>query len=147
VSEVSKYQSQATLGLLGIGIIALPIFFKLPSQFGAYNATLQIENSAAIAQSQTKASENVERSRIEQKKITADAIHDSGILPSGDKLKINNYTYDPKVDPEPTTAGYLADETVFLYDNAGTCVGKIANRKWLFKAWFQDDICKNSPAL
>lgn len=146
---MDKYQAQATLGILGMAIAALPMFVKLPSQFQAYNAVEELQTAVALAQARTKASEDVERNRIEQRKQTSDALHDAGVLPSGQKLKIRNYLYDSKVDPDPDTTGYLADDLVYVYDSSGSCIGRIYHRKWQFKPWFEEhqDICSNAPAM
>ena len=145
---MSKYQTQATLGIIGFGLIVLPMFFKLPAQFTAFDAKSEYENQSVLAQAKTKASEDLERSRIDQRKQTADALHESGVLPSGQKLKITNYLYNSKLDPNPETTGYLASETVYVYDSAGECVGRIWKKKWQFKAWYDErqDICAESPA-
>jgi hypothetical protein len=133
----SKYQKQATLGIVGLFLIASPILLKLPSQFHTFNSTTLLETEAAQEKAEIETSEDLERIKIEQKKQTADKLKQTGLLPSGDKLKIRDY-YDPN------TTGFLKQETIFVYDSAGICIGKIQARKWLWKHFYQN-VCNNVP--
>lgn len=132
---MSKYQKQATLGLIGLACIAFPFFAKLPSQFRAFNTTTQIE-----------ASEDIERVRIDQRKLTADKLAQAGVLPNGQKLKIRRYFDNPSKNPKPETTGWLEDETVFVYDSANVCIGRIKNREWYWKHDYSD-ACDDAPAM
>lgn len=129
----SKYQKQATLGLLGLLCIASPLFLRLPFQFQKYYAQQQIDQS-----------ESKERYRISQRKQTADKLASAGVVPNGQKLKIRNYLDDSNFDPKPETTGWLEDEIVFVYDSANVCIGRIEKRKWLWKHYYQN-VCKNLP--
>jgi hypothetical protein len=144
MTRANKYQKQATLGIVGLLLTGSSLFLKLPSQFQAFNVNSQLEAEAAIAQAKVENSEDIERRRIEQKKETADTLKRTGVLPTGQKLKIRNYYDNPKHNPNPDTTGFLADETMFVYDSAGVCIGKIQNRKWLWKYWYTP-ACKNAP--
>jgi hypothetical protein len=141
----NKYQLQASLGLTSLLLTASPLFLKLPAQYQAFNKSSEMEVDAALASSKTKTSEQIERSRIEQRKETADTLQRTGILPTHQKLKIRRYFDNPKRNPNPDTTGYLEDETVYVYDSAGVCIGRIENRQWFWKYWYKN-ICNNSPA-
>jgi len=131
----TKYQKQATLGLIGIVCIASPLFAKLPAQFQAFNTAAEIENS-----------EEIERTRIEQRKVTAEQLAQAGVIPNGQKLKIRRYVDNPRRNPQPDTTGWLESEIIFVYDSAGTCIGRIEQRKWLWKHHYRN-VCKNAPAM
>ncbi len=141
----SKHQAQFGLILVGSALIASPLFLRLPSQFQAFNTATQLDRDVAQARAEVKASEDIERSRIEQRKETADTLKRTGVLPTGQKLKLRGYYDTPKKDPKPDVTGFLADETVFVYDSAGACIGKIQNRKWLWKTHYPP-ICNNPPS-
>ena len=143
-SRPNKYQKQATLGLVGLLLAASPLFIKLPSQFQAFNANTQLETELAKQKAQVESSEDLERTRIEQKKATADTLKRTGVLPTSTKLKIRNYFDTPKWNPKPDTTGFLEDEIVYVYDSAGVCIGKIQTRKWLWKHFYKN-ACKNAP--
>ena len=130
-----KYTLPTGLGVTGLICVVSPLIFKLPAQFKSFDAAQQIEQS-----------EQVERSRIAQRRETADTLAKAGVLPSGQKLKIRKYFDNPKHDPRPDTTGWLAKETVFVYDAGGICIGKIQNRKWLWTHYYEN-VCNNSPAM
>lgn len=117
-----KYQKQAALGLIGLALIASPMLLKLPVQLQAFATKTQLEQAEAL-----------ERSRIEQRKLSADKLAEAGVIPNGQKLKLRRYFDDPKDDPKPETTGWLESETVFVYDSAGVCIGRIQNRQWYWK--------------
>jgi hypothetical protein len=140
----NKYQAQASLGLAGLILIATPLFLKLPSQFQSFSSTTELEADLARQKAQVEASEDLERSRIDQKKQTADKLKETGVLPSGKKLLVRDYYDNPKWNPNPNTTAFLEDEIVFVYDTAGVCIGKIQARKWLWKHFYQN-VCNNAP--
>lgn len=142
----SRYQIPATLGLLGLLCVASPLIFKLPSQFQAFNASTELEAQTSLQQAQLRNSEQLERSRIDQRKETADRLAQAGVLPTGQKLKIRRYFDTPKRNPKPDTTGWLKDEVVFVYDAAGACIGQIRNRQWFWKHHYKN-VCNNAPAL
>lgn len=137
-----SYQKQATLGLIGAGLIVSPLFFRLPRQFSILNEKHQIAAQSAKIQ----ASEDLERFKIEQRKETADTLNKAGILPSGDKLKIRGYLYNPLHDPKPEVSGFLASDWVWVYDSAGQCIGLIAERRWKWRKYYPP-ICSKAPAM
>ncbi|MEA5574171.1 hypothetical protein [Calothrix sp. UHCC 0171] len=141
----NKYQLQASLGLFSLFLTASPLFLKLPAQYQAFNKNSEMEVDAAIAFSKTRTSEQIERERIQQRKETADTLQRTGILPTHQKLKIRRYFDNPKRNPNPDITGYLEDETVFVYDSAGICIGRIESRQWYWKHWYKN-ACDNSPA-
>jgi hypothetical protein len=143
---MTRYQIPATFGLLGLLCVASPLIFKLPSQFKAFNASTQLEAQTRLEQAQLRTSEELERSKIDQRKETADKLAQTGVLPNGQKLKIRGYYDTPNRNPKPDTTGWLADEEVFVYDAAGTCIGQIRNRQWLWKHYYQN-VCNNAPVL
>ncbi|MBD2302867.1 hypothetical protein [Nostoc sp. FACHB-190] len=128
-----KYQKQALLGLLGLGLIISPWLSQLPAQFKTYNSGITIRES-----------EELERIKAEQRAATADKINELGVMPSFKKLRINDYLNSKRFNPRPNTTGYLEDEIVFVYDSTGKCVGRIEQRQWKWKYRFKN-ACKNSP--
>jgi hypothetical protein len=130
-----KYQKQAMLGLLGLGLIAAPMFIKLPQQFYIFSAVSDLE-----------ARESVERSRIEQRKLTSDKLNETGILPTSLKLRIRGYLDNPKRNPRPDTSYYQQDEQVYVYDSSGRCIGQISERRWLWKYHYRN-VCNLSPQM
>lgn len=144
MNRPNKYQAQATLGIAGLILIATPLFLKLPSQFQSFSSTTELEADLARQKAQVEASEDLERSRIDQKKQTADKLKETGVLPSGEKLIVRDYYDTPKWNPNPSTTAFLEDETVFVYDTAGVCIGKIQARQWLWKHFYQN-VCNKAP--
>jgi hypothetical protein len=141
----NKYQKQATLGIVGLIFVASPFVLKLPFQFASFSSTTQLEAETAFTKAQVAQSEELERTRIAQRKETADKLKETGVLPSGEKLKIRDYYDNPKWNPNPNVTGFLADETVYVYDSAGVCIGKIQTRKWLWKHFYAN-VCNNVPS-
>lgn len=130
-----KYQKQAILGLLGLGLIATPMFIKLPQQFQAFTTATYLETN-----------ESIERSRIEQRKLTSDKLNETGILPTSLKLRIRGYLDNPKRNPRPDTSYYQEDEQVYVYDSSGRCIGQISERRWLWKYHYRN-VCDLSPKM
>lgn len=145
MSRPNKYQAQASLGIAGLLLIATPLFIKLPNQFNAFHSSTELETELAKSKAQLEANEALERARIEQRKQTADKLKETGVLPTGQKLIIRDYFDDSKWNPNPNTSAFLKDETVYVYDSAGACIGKIQDRKWLWKHFYQN-VCNNAPA-
>jgi hypothetical protein len=143
-SRPNKYQAQASLGIAGLILIATPLFLKLPSQFQSFSSNTELEADLARQKAQVEASEDLERARIEQKKQTADKLKATGVLPSGERLIIRDYYDNPKWNPRPNTTAFLEDETVYVYDSAGVCIGRIQSRKWFWKHFYQN-VCNNAP--
>ncbi len=131
-----RFRNQGLLGLIGLGIMALPMIFKLPGQFTAFNAANDL-----------KTQEEIERSRIAERKQTADRLNEAGVMPTFGVLKITGYYDNPRHDPSPETTGFLEDETVQVVDSAGRCIGRIQRRRWLWKHFYQNvcDINKQQP--
>lgn len=121
-----RYQKQALMGLVGLGIIFLPVFFKLPGQFTAFNAANELARD-----------EQIERSRIAERKKTADKLNEAGVMPEAQVLKILKYYDNPRRDPKPETTGFLKDQTVIVVDSAGRCIGRIQNRQWKWKHYYK----------
>ena len=144
MTRPNKYQAQASLGIAGLVLIATPLFIRLPSQFYAFNSATELSTELAQEKAKLEASEDLERARIEQKKQTAYRLKETGVLPTSNKLIIRDYFDTQKWNPKPTTTAFLEDETVYVYDSAGVCIGKIQARKWLWKHFYQN-ICNNAP--
>ena len=144
MTRPNKYQAQASLGIAGLALIATPLFIKLPSQFNSFNSTTELETELAKEKAQLEASETLERARIEQKKQTADKLKETGVLPSGKKLVVRDYFDTPKHNPNPTTTAFLPSETVYVYDSAGVCIGRIQKRRWFWKHFYKN-VCDNAP--
>ncbi|WP_253274445.1 hypothetical protein [Nostoc sp. PCC 7107] len=121
---------QAVLGFVGLACISFPLLAKLPGQIQAFKAIHQVQTS-----------EQIERERLQERKLTADKLLETGILPTTQKLKVRQYLDSKKIDPKPDTTGWLEDEVIYVYDSGGTCIGKIANRRWLWKHKFKN-ACK-----
>jgi hypothetical protein len=124
---MTSYQTPATFGLLGLLCVASPLIFKLPSQFRAFNASTHLEAETRLEQAHLRNREEFERTRIDQRKETADKLAQTGVLPNGQKLKIRRYLDNPKHNPQPDTTGWQEDEVVFVFDAAGACIGQIKN--------------------
>ncbi|MBN3948440.1 MAG: hypothetical protein HWQ38_19080 [Nostoc sp. NMS7] len=122
----SKYQSPTILGAIGLALIASPLLLGIPLGFAKFNL---------------QKSEELSQWRSQQKAITAKKLDELGIMPEFKKLKFVRYLDTPKRNPKPDTTGYLNDETVIVYDSAGRCIGKIENRKWLWKYHYKN-VCK-----
>ncbi|AUB42227.1 hypothetical protein COO91_08339 [Nostoc flagelliforme CCNUN1] len=119
----SKYQSPAILGVIGALLVASPMFLRLPLNFSKFNL---------------QGSEELEQYRQQQKAQTANKLDELGIMPSFRKLKVRKYLDSPKRNPRPDTTGYLEDEIVVVYDSVGRCIGKIEERKWLWKYHYKN---------
>lgn len=141
-----SYQKQASLGIVGIALVASPLFFRLPGQFHVFNAVSESQSELSSETARIKASEDLERAKILQRKQTADVLKKSGMIPVGDKLKIRGYYDNHHRDPKPEVTGFLADDKVYIYDSAGVCIGRIENRQWKWKKYYPP-ICNNAPAL
>lgn len=128
-----RYQKQALMGLVSLGIIFLPVLFKLPGQFTAFNAANELETD-----------EQIERSRIAERKKTADKLNEAGVMPEAQVLKILKYYDNPHRDPKPETTGFLKDQIVIVVDSAGRCIGRIQKRKWLWKHYYKG-VCNGIP--
>ncbi len=144
MNRPNKYQAQASLGIASLLLIALPLFIRLPAQFHAFNSTTQLSTELAKQKARVEASEDLERARIQQKKQTADQLKQTGILPTATKLIIRDYYDNSTWNPHPNTTAFLKDETVYVYDSAGSCIGRIQARKWFWKH-FYTNICNHAP--
>ena len=141
-----SYQKQATLGLIGAGLIISPLFIRLPGQFSVFNQAHQSSYNLASESAKIQASEDLERFKINQRKQTADTLNKSGMLPVGEKLKIRRYYYNPKHDPKPEVTGFLESDRIWVYDSSGTCIGLIENRIWKWRKYYPP-ICSKAPAM
>ena len=136
------YQTQIGLGLLSGAIIAIPLLSQVPGQFNTYTAEARLRAQSEIARSQINMEEQTERDRIVQRGKTADTLQKIGILPSATKLKIRRYLDNALRDPKPDTTGW-GDSTVYVYDAAGKCIGRIENRQWYWKHHYTDACVAN----
>ncbi|MHC5670850.1 hypothetical protein [Nostoc sp.] len=116
------YKKQLYLALAGVGICILPVIIPLVPKLGAY-AELQ----------RLKASEELERSRIEERAKTSDALYEAGVMPTSRKLRITNYFDSAKRNPRPDTTLYQDDEIVDVFDATGRCIGRIEEGIWKWK--------------
>ncbi len=132
----NRYAKQALLGLAGLSLIAIPLLFKLPTQFSLFDWNNQLEAETKKEKAEIESSEDIERTKIQQRRTTADTLNKAGVMPSGNKLKIRKYYDNPKHDPKPETTAYLASDLIYIYDSSGKCIGRIQNRKWLWKYYF-----------
>jgi hypothetical protein len=143
---MGSYQKQAALGLIGAGLIVSPLFIRLPGRFSVFNQLHKSAYNLASESAKIRASEDLERFKIDQRKQTADILNKSGMLPSGDKLKIRGYFYNPHKDPNPEVTGFLESDRVWVYDSAGVCIGLIEERTWKWKKYYPP-ICSKAPAM
>lgn len=127
------YHKQIALGLCGGAVLAMPLLLQFPGQIGTYMTAARLRAEAQTLQSQTTISEQTERTRITERRKTADTLYNAGIMPSATKLRIRRYLDSPRRDPRPDTTGWLNDETVYVYDAAGSCIGRIEERRWYWK--------------
>jgi hypothetical protein len=67
MSRPNKYQPQATLGIVGLVLIATPLFIRLPNQFYAFNSATELSTELAKEKAQLEASEDLERARLSRK--------------------------------------------------------------------------------
>lgn len=140
----TKYQTQASLGIVGLLLIATPLFIKLPSQFQAFKLSTDLQAKLDKEKAQLETSEDLERARIEQKKQTAEQARKTGILPATNRLIIRDYFDNPKWNPKPNTRAFLKTEIVLVYDSAGKCIGKIQNSKWFWQHHYKH-ACNSIP--
>lgn len=143
---MGSYQKQATLGLVGGALIASPLFFRLPNQFSALNEAHQVSRNLASESLKIRASEDLERFKISQRKQTADTLNKAGVLPSGDKLKMRGYFDNPHHDPKPELTGFLGSDRIWVYDSAGVCVGLIEHRTWKWRKYYPP-VCSKAPVM
>lgn len=144
--DMSSYQKQATLGLIGAGLIASPLFIKLPGQFSVFNDSHQSAYNLASESAKIRAEEDLERFKISQRRQTADALNKAGLIPVGDKLKMRGYFDNPHHDPKPEVTGFLKSDRVWVYDSSGACIGRIEERTWKWKKYYPP-ICNSAPAM
>lgn len=132
----NRYKKQACLGIVGLTLIASPLFLKLPSQFSAFNAANEAETQVAKQKVEISSSEQVERSRIQERKETADVLQKAGVRRTIRTLTLRKYYDNKKHDPKPETTSFLATDRVQVFDSTGRCIGKIQNRKWYWKHYY-----------
>ncbi len=125
------YKKQLYLALAGVGVCFLPVIIPLIPKLGAYAEAERL-----------KATEGLERTRIEERAKTSDALYEAGVMPTTRKLRITNYFDSSKRNPRPDTTLYQNDEIVDVFDATGRCIGRIEEGiwKWKYKA---KGICKS----
>ena len=125
------YKKQLYLALAGVSVCFLPVIIPLIPKLGAYAEAERL-----------KATEGLERQRIEERAKTSDALYEAGVMPTTRKLRITNYFDSSKRNPRPDTTLYQDDEIVDVFDASGRCIGRIEEGiwKWKYKA---KGICKS----
>jgi hypothetical protein len=125
------YKKQLYLALAGVLVCMLPIIIPLVPKLGAYAEAERL-----------KATEGLERKRIEERAKTSDALYEAGVMPTTRSLRITNYFDSSKRNPRPDTTLYQDDEIVDVFDASGRCIGRIEEGiwKWKYKAL---GICKS----
>ncbi|MBD2773330.1 hypothetical protein [Iningainema tapete] len=136
-SRADKYLFPTGISLFGGLLIAAPLFLKVPSDY----TTFAVKDSL-------QQSEEINRERINQRKETADLIRKTGLLPEGRTLRIVDY--DDGIKPpklkRQILQSYLADQVLFVYDRSNICIGKIENRRFIWKRK-TNAACNNAPVI
>lgn len=136
-SRSDKYIFPTAVAGLGGALIAAPLFIQVPSEYTTFATKKQLA-----------ASEEVNRDRIQQRKITADLIQKTGLLPEGKTLRLIDYdnsTKRPRIKNQ-TLQHYLADEVIFVYDRSNICAGRIQDRKFIWKG-DSSTACSQAPVI
>jgi len=125
------YKKQLYLALAGVLVCMLPVIIPLIPKLGAYAEAERL-----------KATEGLERTRIEERAKTSDALYEAGVMPTTRSLRITNYFDSSKRNPRPDPTIYQNDEIVDVFDATGRCIGRIEEGiwKWKYKA---KEICKS----
>ncbi len=125
------YKKQLYLALTGVSVCMLPVIIPLVPKLGAYAEAERL-----------KATEGLERTRIEERAKTSDALYEAGVMPTTRKLRITNYFDSSKRNPRPDPTLYQDDEIIDVFDATGRCIGRIEEGiwKWKYKA---KGICKS----
>ncbi|MUG97989.1 hypothetical protein F7734_39045 [Scytonema sp. UIC 10036] len=136
-SRADKYFLPTGISLIGGLLIIAPLFLKIPSDYATF-----------VAKDTLNKSETINRDRIAQRKATADLIKKTGLLPFGRTLRIIDYDdgHKPPKLTRQTLQHYLADEVVFVYDRSSTCIGKIQNRRFIWKR-DSSTVCNDAPVI
>ena len=137
LSRADKYIFPTAVAALGGVLIVAPLFIQVPSEYATFATKKQLASS-----------EEIQRSRIQQRKTTAELIEKTGLLPSGKTLRLIDYdnsTKRPRMKNQ-TLQHYLADEVIFVYDRSNICAGRIENRKFIWKG-DTSTACKNAPVI
>jgi hypothetical protein len=116
------YKKQLYLALAGVLVCMLPVIIPLVPKLGAYAETERL-----------KATEGLERTRIEERAKTSDALYEAGVMPTTRKLRITNYFDSSKRNPRPDTTLYQDDEIIDVFDATGRCIGRIEEGIWKWK--------------
>ena len=125
------YKKQLYLASAGVLVCMLPVIIPLIPKLGAYAEAERL-----------KATEGLERKRIEERAKTSDALYEAGVMPTTRKLRITNYFDSAKRNPRPDPTLYQDDEIVDVFDATGRCIGRIEEGiwKWKYKA---KEVCKS----
>ncbi|WP_373525880.1 hypothetical protein [Nostoc sp.] len=116
------YKKQLYLALAGVLVCFLPVIIPLIPKLRAYAEAERL-----------KATEGLERSRIEERAKTSNALYEAGVMPTTRKLRITNYFDSSKRNPRPDTTLYLDDEIIDVFDATGRCIGRIEEGIWKWK--------------
>lgn len=116
------YKKQLYLALAGVLVCFLPVIIPLIPKLGAYAKAERL-----------KATEGLERQRIEERAKTSDALYEAGVMPTSRKLRITNYFDSSKRNPRPDPTLYQDDEIVDVFDATGRCIGRIEEGIWKWK--------------
>ena len=136
-TRADKYIFPTGVAALGGVLILAPLFLQVPSEYATFTTKKKLA-----------ASEEINRSRIQQRKTTAELIQKTGLLPEGKTLRLIDYdnsTKRPRIKNQ-TLQHYLADEIVFVYDRSNICAGRIENRKFIWKG-DSSAACTQAPVI
>jgi len=136
-SRADKYIFPTSVAGLGGLMIIAPLFIQVPSEYATFATKKQLAES-----------EEIQRSRIAQRKTTADLIQKTGLLPEGRSVRLTDYDNSkkrPRIKSQ-TLQHYLASEVVFVYDRSNICAGRIQDRKFIWKG-DTSTACKNAPVI
>ncbi|GAB1544790.1 hypothetical protein NUACC21_74660 [Scytonema sp. NUACC21] len=138
------YQKQIGLGLVGLGVCAMPLIVSLVPKVGAYAEAQRTRAEMELLAQKLQSQEELERERIAQRAKTAEELYKAGIAPNATRLRVRRYLDNPQRDPKPDTTGYSADAVVYVYDSASVCIGRIEGNYWLWKHKYPN-ACESRP--
>ncbi|MGI8502181.1 MAG: hypothetical protein ACR2LR_13755 [Hassallia sp.] len=136
-SRADKYIFPTAVAFLGGALIVAPLFLVMPSEYTTFATKKQLA-----------VSEEIQRSRIQQRKTTAELIQKTGLLPEGRSVRLIDYDNSDKRPrlKNQTLQHYLADEVVFVYDRSNICAGRIQDRKFIWKG-DSSTACSQAPVI
>jgi hypothetical protein len=119
-------------GFVGLACLFSPFFMDMPAKFVLWKRSQEVAIETGSSQIDVKATEEVERAKIQERAATSQAARKSGVNRPGRTMKMAAYIYDPNNLPQISTRGYLPTDTIYIYDATGFCFAKHENRQIKF---------------